>query len=118
MLVYRVEHYEKNFGPYATSRMPCSHWPLAYELCDKHNGSRNHPVAEWIGIDEFCGFSSLQQMKNWFNGFIKKLHKYNYRISVYDCPDDKVKKYDDKQIVFVRSKAKLIKRMSMFCRKP
>lgn len=112
MLVYRVENV-RGTGPYRRTR---KNKKLADRLSRCHTGCLNHPVAMmllFLPNDYFCGFDSKIKLQNWFIDFLEELHENKFKLAIYDCPDDEVFVHDEFQILFNRSKAKRISRVSL-----
>ena len=114
MLIYRIEHATNNHGPYIpTYRADDVCFELSSDLRRKHNGHPKHPGCrqEFMGRfrekEHFCGFGSIDALKRWFHGFLKKLSEAGYVIKIYDIDPSKVLvgKY---QVVFEKRHAALV----------
>lgn len=91
---YRVEHVSTRRGPYTSGN-----YRLIGALEDRHGWASEdtHPNPRCdeglgsIAMDEFCGFSSIAQMTEWFDGFAGALAAHGFVIRVYDLPADQVR---------------------------
>lgn len=127
--VFRVET-EDQKGPYIEAHVSLSHG-FGGTMWERHPAPHNDPIAllgppteadvwekhEWrwydqngehpmLGIaeDEYCGFHSITQLRNWFdidNNF-KALHRRGHGIARYLVPANKVR-YGVSQVVFQRN---------------
>jgi hypothetical protein len=90
-------------------------------ICSNHNCDYNRTVFkvfDWrdeaYDINEkdkiFCGFISLQSLKEWFNGYCSMLHKKGYCVYVYEVPKTKVV-FDKNQIGFYCDNARFVKKL-------
>lgn len=102
MKVYRVRHKRIKCdgvlaGPYRYVT------PLHAELKHAHDGCESHPTPKNDGIvieaDQYCGFESIDDLLEWFDGWIERLAEAGFEIAEYDIPSCHVKK-GDYQVVF------------------
>jgi len=118
MLVYRIEN-AQGFGPYRQepyhNDMVSNFNPHSVNMWDFER-QQPRPIPRNDGIenmqeDEFCGFSSLDDLIQWFDSLIPQLEFYDYCVSIY-----KVKKrfvrFGKRQVVFQRAKALLVERLT------
>lgn len=113
MRVFRVE-LEYGTGPYTVAS------PVKYVLQAKHNGSNKHPVS-YSDCDGFndchsCGFISIPQLKEWFAGFLRLLHKNKFVISEYNIQVD-IAVYGSRQIGFEKATAIKVRQYSILTKK-
>lgn len=115
MLVYRVEN-ERKQGPYHYSS------ELSNQLCDAHENDPEHPGAtDFMGgdctsdrdcteavsnfrklySDYIFGFSSLDDVYAWFQGFLDDLALDEFKIVCYNV-DHVVEGLSKKQCIFKR----------------
>lgn len=118
MLVYRVEHSVDGCGPYMSNTLEGKFRPqyiqrLANSLGTKHNGDSEHCVIwEEVGNQgfssrHFCGFESMEQLYNWFRGFITSLFECGYVFKTYNVPDQYVLR-GRYQLAFEMDKAEVV----------
>ncbi len=110
-LVYRVED-EYGVGPYDGYI-----YRTGLEFLREHSTQNGHPASKFIRCnysrDYYCGFKSITQLKKWFNQNERSaLHSHGLKLSVYKVSETKYKK-DKKQVVFLRSRAKLVDMKSL-----
>ncbi len=108
MTVYRVEHWESGRGPYSQ----CLGWVLN-DICASHAGPA-HPSTSEDGLSTCkpCGFLSLETLRRWFKGWMRKLRAAGFVIIKLEVPPDAVfVGKSGKQVVFEASKAKLVEVM-------
>jgi hypothetical protein len=109
MIIYRVEGPD-GIGPYQTLKPDwSSREPELIDLADavarEHSDCPDHPSPCFDGIGhlrdehEICGFSSPDDLKTWFAGWLRKLHRAGYVVAVYDVPDHGVR-HGGHQVVF------------------
>lgn len=105
MYVFRIED-KRGVGPY--------HGKAQEKLLAKHQCNPEYPGTGYIEGQEPCsGFESVETYKWWFNGFFDYFHKNKYRLMIYETVPDAILFNDSKQIVFERTRAKLIKKLSI-----
>lgn len=111
--VYRVESVDDGHGPYAYRS-----GKLHDELCAAHNDITTHPDIDWdteshfVQGEDCCGFESISLLKAWFKGFLRKLHRANYVLVVYQV-DTILKTNSGKQIAFQKEVAIKVKTASL-----
>ncbi len=104
MLVYRFENIMGD-GPYAQEGME--------NLDIKHSSSLTRLPPDLDGIWDWnpeihrCACISLDSLKKWFKGFLRQLKRNEFKIVVYDVPEELVL-FGIKQIVFEKKDAKFI----------
>jgi hypothetical protein len=106
MLVYRVENSEGG-GPYtfySFDKADKAVVAVSNALKEAHNESHHHPPPHSDGISfvrhyERCGFVSIEDLVQWFDGWLQKLHDVGFRMAIYDVPTDRVRA-GEKQVVF------------------
>ncbi len=96
MHVFRVETLDGN-GPYQTSNLSEEQRTQLLEMYDDHSDIAEHP-SPWldrylgdIKKDEYCGFVSVGQLRQWFNGWLDILTEQEFVVTVYDVPCDVVR---------------------------
>jgi len=117
MLIYRVER--NGIGPYFSvniskklKRMNSNHSSRG----SKH--WRPTPTKDilrdgkpfYMGDEEFCGFSSLLDLQDWFRGYRAELRRSGFKISIYEGEPSGI---GTQQLVFVKSAATLIKQINV-----
>lgn len=126
MLVYRVEHKETKKGPYTSmERIP---YKAGRKINDWHNNDHNHPGpfagSGWRESDQEIpyfdankhrfGFDSLEQLNEWFEGWISLLKENGFQIVVFEVKDDKViKGKSGKQCVYEHNKATFVENIQL-----
>lgn len=116
--VYRVEHKETAHGPYYTSfyggGMTKSQHCELEELVSSH---LTHPTLHpepnvFFDREQHFGFPSIKQLAKWFHDVAvrKKLKKLGFVVSIYETSQ---KLSINKQCVFERSTATLVKQISL-----
>lgn len=70
---------------------------------------------EYFDRDYIFGFKDIEQYKKWVfdPSWRKNLKKYNVVLSTYEVPKEFVK-FGQKQLIFLKEKAKLIKQVSPY----
>ena len=105
MLIYRIA--KDGYGPYQYYRFGRSkakkYLKLSADMGMRHNRSADHPIPPIILFNgnKVCGFESLDQLKEWFDGFLPRLHRLGFKIYVYK--KRKFEKYVN-QVLFRKSK--------------
>lgn len=99
--IYRVEAPRGGCGPYNNE-----HGLILESMFEVHRaGGHPSPLQDWIlqGIrpDEHCGFATLEQLDEWFDGFHDVLHELGFIVAKYEIPVYKVR-YGATQAVFRR----------------
>jgi hypothetical protein len=111
MKVYRIES-ENGIGPYQNGAR--DKIPKLYS----HTGCPNHPCPWNDGIsnidfdNEYCGFSSIEQLNKWFHGFKAPLRRLGYKMAVYEV-EEKFVNSGTRQLVFNKSESKLTKKIQI-----
>lgn len=109
MLVYRVEMPDGT-GPYR-SRNGISPFPA---MCREHCGDYQHPAmfTDWpfslseISMDYYCGFHSINQLKNWFEHFLDLILDKGGQILQYEIdPSYVIHGESGKQLFFKRDQS-------------
>lgn len=97
MKIYRIEDLDGN-GPYFSHLSS----DRLYKKLSSRNESRPSPLREGLtikpGID-FCGFYSIEKLKQWFRGCLSELRKSGFYLAVYEV-DAKEIKFGIEQVVF------------------
>lgn len=113
-LVYRIEHHESGTGPYRGNPSVVS--DALVEMYNRHNWSQHHPC----GRREFgpeimaqCGgylygFATLDQYKEWFDGFFDLLKQHGFILTQYAIKAKKYCRHGAKQTIFDPENAKEI----------
>lgn len=108
MLIYRIEKTDTRNGPYCKST-----FSDAETLLSAHNGSDMHPGppqsfdTQWSQISMLeqlryhFACESIEQLFEWFDGFLDDLHEDGFVIRAYEVPDEDIM-YSPKQIAFLR----------------
>ncbi len=117
MLVYRYQN-ERGLGPYYNPE-PDS---FNREICNFHNNCSKHPhpgqdkllyelpFQFTSAITTNFGFHAFPLLIKWFDRFHRKLYKNNFKIHIFNIPDNSVKIGESNlQCVFIKNHAKLIK---------
>lgn len=109
MLIYRVEDDAMN-GPYRGHPVLFA-GNRSYTV---HSNMDTHPIPSFDMIPNgFCGFASLTQFYNWFNGDIKTLVKEGFHLVVLEL-DDLCVNVGERQVTFPsREAAKLLRTYSL-----
>lgn len=99
--IYRVEERRGGAGPYnATNRQY-----LADMFAEHGSGTHLSPVQDelllGINADEHCGFATLEQLDEWFEGYHAVLDRLGFVIAHYVVPLNLVR-YGKTQALFVR----------------
>lgn len=116
MRIYRVEHHEKNVGPYTFYE---GWWSWSNRDHGEHPDTPG-PTKDGIDIFELppndpydCGFESLEALHRWFRADeLRQLVPSGFVLSVYEVPETSVRK-GQKQLVFRRSAAELVERREL-----
>lgn len=97
MIVYRVEKY--GLGPYSGRE------PKILEMITKHQADEYPNATEDCGFfpNHICGFSSLKDLRWWFDGFLDDLIILGYKIRRFKVDLNDVQ-CGSKQLVFKRPK--------------
>lgn len=112
MLVYRVEHKRHRHGPYRCENLKTKKCKdLAWALLGDHDSDFEHPCPQEEGIlmreRDYCGFISIEQAVEWFDGWLDRLHFAGYCLAVFEVPEDYVK-LGERQAVFPRESYKRV----------
>ncbi|WP_330478665.1 hypothetical protein OG301_26670 [Streptomyces platensis] len=130
MRVYRVGHATKTrniagaafpVGPYnglsfdqITEELERMIWAHSGPGSENHHPAPHRcPVLRSIASAEVCGFESLEALLDWFQRYIRALDDNQFRIWVYDVPDDLVRVGTFGQAVFVAAEATLLETSSV-----
>lgn len=111
--IFRVEHAVlKNelvyAGPYGVSGIVNSY---EWDVCNRHSNNETHPPVDFDKKLNFCsktmtnrfycGFESIEQLKNWFNSReLNLLKSLDFVIREYKVPKKNIR-FGDKQVVFI-----------------
>lgn len=95
--VYRVELPDGS-GPY----VGLHHINMFHPIMSTHivGTCEKHSPPKEIADEQVCGFESMEQLNNWFEGCLDWLFSRGYVISEYQVSD--YEKPDDYQILFVK----------------
>lgn len=117
MLVYRIEHKNVYCGPYSYNGLSSDCRTLGVSLSYNHSGCNKHKVFK--GDKGYVsGMLSLQELKHWFSGFLKKLHRNNYVVRVFEASKYQIATPDyQSQVVFLREESKLLREFGILQRK-
>lgn len=108
--VFRVETKDSHYGPYQVANLTKEQIDILAYMAEAHNGSRNHltPWADILleGIEdyEYCAFTSLEQLRQWFNGWDDHLTVADFIVQAYSVPICFVR-YGRDQCLFEMNKA-------------
>lgn len=110
--VYRVEHIVTGIGPYRHLNPDGSIADIIYEMDEDHSFntdcSHPHPSVDGsiggIRYGELCGFSDIDDLHDWFEGYLGKLWDLGFVIEYYLVPTDDVR-HGNYQVVFNRQNA-------------
>ncbi len=122
MLVYRVEHVKTGTGPYVSCMLPRKAKLLARKLNDAHGMCDDHPS---IRIDihngdfwgkfsrkQYCGFTCIENLLQWFAGYTHLMGEYGFVIRVYEAKNINFTS-SGKQIAFAKSRAKKLREIPL-----
>ena len=127
MRVWRVEHKESLLGPYAHFSLPkdC----LGYEpnkppfpadlmaMVEEHDVSTLHLCPQEEGLKfkkgDLCGFASLDDLKLWFRGYLKALHRYGFVIQSYSVHTSGVRQGQHQIVISGRAKLRQVDQLSL-----
>ena len=102
--VYRIENLKTGNGPYISNG---DYDAIVYNkvhsnICSKHLGIYNE-CGRGIRSHEFCGFTSITQLRKWFNNSILRfILKRNFAVLVYHGAQ--VTMEGKKQCLFIKPK--------------
>lgn len=114
--VYRVEQPDGT-GPYF-DRYGDYHWGDRLDLMrsdhsdDAHPSPRHDPMLGRIEIYEKSCFESLEQLTEWFKGWMVRLAEEGYVVSEYAVRQGLVR-YGERQAVVYAKKAKYVRSLSL-----
>lgn len=102
MLIWRVAHKEQTYegfpsGPYVSAGLTSEIVMDMRPMGDAHSWEPSHPspISDpelcWIRDDERCGFISLDELFDWFEGFINLLRENGFVMYVYEVPGEYVR---------------------------
>lgn len=117
MLIYRIEHSATNVGPYNSSTPFVN--TAQYDMGWSHTND-THP-SMWRDIIKprsnrvkhrsyYCGFSDIDRMLTWFDGWFDVLRDNGFHIAIYSANNVLDGQY---QTVFVKRSAKRIATVSL-----
>jgi hypothetical protein len=99
--IYRVEERRGGAGPYNATNKDS----LADMFAEHGSGSHLSPQQDElllkINADEHCGFATLEQLDEWFNGYHDRLDELGFVVAHYIVPLNRVR-YGKTQALFVR----------------
>ena len=108
--VYRVEHPRDGQGPYRSSY-------YLHKMHGKHCDLKSHPTPMEdfpLNFDFhnelYCGFKNIESLKKWFYGFRSPLNKAEFKMVVYDVPEEHfhVGKNKTGQVLFYKIKSEQV----------
>lgn len=102
MHIWRVAHKEHTYqglpsGPYVSAGLTSEIVMNMRPMGDAHSWEPRHPSPEedtelgWVEDEERCGFTSLGELFDWFEGFIKLLRENGFVMYVYEVPEEYVR---------------------------
>lgn len=122
MLVYRIEHSVSRIGPYHCAlphdypnrNMAVAVSNLTDALQAAHStlaAVTTHPtmyadVLVRTDEDLYCGFTSIAQLLEWFDGFMADLHSAGYIVCVYESEHVF---HGSRQVAFDRARSSLVR---------
>lgn len=99
--IYRVEERRGGAGPYNANNKKA----LAAMFAEHGSGTHLSPLQDelllGINADEHCGFATLEQLDDWFDGYHVPLAELGFAIAHYSVPLNLVR-YGKTQALFVR----------------
>lgn len=99
--VYRVENKEGD-GPYnSTGYVEELHEMAIEHRNDAHPNPWRDEMLQSISSEERCGFSSVWDVRRWFEGFTIRLAENGYHVSIYDVPYEDIR-HGESQVLFTR----------------
>lgn len=106
MRVYRVENCS-GCGPYR--------YPGTREMSNAHNNNPQKYPVFYMDIDidiiqatyYHCGFISIDQLLEWFDGFFTLLSNRGFRVTVWEVEEQYVR-IGKKQLCFKREKSSMV----------
>lgn len=140
--VYRIEHNTSNLGPYhhIHQHPECkdlfsklvfeeSKTPPIYLDTPLANAKTKHLVAEFVSfsktnhlvkfkkqqsVDLLFGFSTVKQIKDWFNKEeLSALKDFGFNLVVYDTPVDNVIKFKKQTVILKTDKSTVVWKQNM-----
>lgn len=99
--IYRVEERRGGAGPYNNSNMGTLGEMFAEHGSGTHLSPQQDELLMGIDADEHCGFATLEQLDEWFNGFHDALARLGFVVAHYTVPLNLVR-YGKTQALFVR----------------
>jgi hypothetical protein len=99
--IYRVEERRGGAGPYNRSNENTLGDMFAEHGSGTHLSPQQDELLCGINPDEHCGFATLEQLHEWFDGFHAVLDKLGFVIAHYVVPLNLVR-YGKTQALFVR----------------
>lgn len=99
--IYRVEQPRGGFGPYSWEYVDALDGMFADHEGGIHVSPKQDPLLGRIDPDERCGFATLEQLQEWFDGYEADLHELGFIIARYSVPVHIVR-YGRTQAVFRR----------------
>lgn len=102
MYIWRVAHPEHTYqgfpsGPYVSAGLTPEIVMNMRPMGDAHNWEPRHPSPKedpklgWVRGDERCGFTTLDDLFGWFEGFTDLLRENGFIVYMYDVPDEYVR---------------------------
>jgi hypothetical protein len=88
--VFRVETLD-GYGPYQSATLQRFQRNILQDMHEYHC-STDHPCPQVdpllnsIDDDEYCGFSNMGALRDWFDGFGQDLDEAEFIVSVYQVP--------------------------------
>lgn len=99
--IYRVEERRGGAGPYNKRNAETLGEMFAEHGSGSHLSPQQDDLLLGIAADEHCGFATLEQLDQWFDGFHDRLHKLGFVVAHYIVPLNLVR-YGKTQALFVR----------------
>lgn len=115
---YRVAHPSDKTGPYQRFGVtgPSSRVTLARKLCDAHGWTDGaHPPPRddtglyYIGRYEHCGFQSIEQLNQWFAGWMAALNETGFKLYHYKIPAEDVRHGERQSVAVLPKRAYRVK---------
>jgi hypothetical protein len=99
--IYRVEERRGGAGPYNNSNTAALGEMFAEHGSGSHLSPQKDELLNGIHADEHCGFATIEQLDEWFDGWHAVLDKLGFVIAHYVMPVNLVR-YGKTQAVFTR----------------
>lgn len=110
--MYRVEERRGGAGPYNKRNEQTLGEMFAKHSSGTHLSPQQDELLQGIDADEHCGFATLEQLDEWFEGFHDLLDKLGFVIGHYVVPVNLVR-YGKTQAVFVRGDLFPVERLAI-----